>query len=292
MDEYQHVNVRGARLAYREGGSGHGRGHVVLVHANLSDVRSWDAIFPLLASKHHVVAYSRRYAWPNEPIPAHTGDPWEEQAEDLAELIKKLHLEPCHIVGNSTGATLALLVAKKHPNLVATLLLEEPPVVTVFLPNMPPALLDTFSLLWRHPWAFLAVMRFGIFTIGPSFAAFKADRDEEGLQTFLRGVIGTEHYRALSDERVEQARANVGPHKALACFSGLPRITEDDVREIHTTAYLFTAEKTSGAQKVINRLLAMVMPHAEEIHLSKASHFMHEDNPAVVAEAIDARVVG
>jgi pimeloyl-ACP methyl ester carboxylesterase len=288
MEHYKDIEIRGARLAYREQGSG--TQHIILVHANLSDIRSWDAIVPLLAASHHVVAYSRRYAWPNDPIEAESTDSWDEQAEDLAQLIKELEIGPCHIVGNSTGATLALLVAQRYPDLVRTLFLEEPPVVTLFLPRTPPTVLDVVTLLWRYPWAFLPTMKYGIFTIAATESSWKRGKDEEGLQTFLHGVVGTEFYHALSEARIQQARANMGPHKALFCNGSLPLITETDVRTIATPAYLFTAEKTPAAQKCINSLLARLLPNAQEVHFDGVSHFLHEDDPDGVAAAIVSRV--
>ena len=288
MSDLKRVEVRGANLAYRE--EGNGTQHVVLVHANLSDLRSWEAILPLLARSHHVVSYTTRYAWPNEPIQAANIDSWDEQAEDLAELIKKLEIQPCHLVGNSTGATLALMVAQRYPDLVSTLFLEEPPVVTLFLPRTPPTIIDIITLLWRYPWAFMSTMKYGIFTIASTEASWKAGKDEEGLQTFLRGVVGTESYRKLTETRIEQARINMGPHKALFCNGSLPSITEADVKAIATISYLFTAEKTPGAQKCINTLLVCLMPNAEEVHFKGVSHFLHEDDPVSVAQAIMGRI--
>lgn len=111
MAEYKHIAIRGADPADTEHGDG--LQSILLVHANVSDIRSFYAIIPLLAKDHNVVAYSRRFHWPKTPIAVGDCDPWDEQAEDVAELIEKLNLAPCNIIGNSSGATIALMMAQK-----------------------------------------------------------------------------------------------------------------------------------------------------------------------------------
>jgi pimeloyl-ACP methyl ester carboxylesterase len=284
MLDLKTIDIRGAQLTYQEAGDGNQ--HIILVHANLSDIRSWDTLLPILAQDHHVVAYSRRFAWPNEPIRPNVADPWEEQAEDLAEMIKALNMQPCHILGNSTGATLALLVASMHPGLVGTLFLEEPPVISLFLPRTPPAIMDVLWLLWCHPWDFLPIMRYGIFTIASAEASFKAGNDEEALQTFLHGVVETKAYQALTEARIDQARANLQPHKALFCYGSLPLLGKQDVKAISANAYIFEAEMTAGAQKSINGLLPRLMRNARRVYFPGSTHFLHEDVPEVIANAI------
>jgi pimeloyl-ACP methyl ester carboxylesterase len=58
------VHVDGVELHYVERGSG---APVVLVHGSLADYTYWELSdqIPLLAERHRVVAYSRRYNHPN-----------------------------------------------------------------------------------------------------------------------------------------------------------------------------------------------------------------------------------
>src|SRR5512142_2033864 len=105
------AEVNGTKLAYLEQGSGE---PVVLVHANISDYRSWEPLMPALREKHRVIAYSRRHHWPNAPLSGPSGDVWEPEVEDLAALIAKLGASPAHVVGNSAGAIVALMLARRH----------------------------------------------------------------------------------------------------------------------------------------------------------------------------------
>jgi len=55
---------------------------------------------------------------------------------DLAELIiKRLDIGPAHLIGHSYGALTALYIAYQHPKLVRTLVLGEPPVMSLLENN-------------------------------------------------------------------------------------------------------------------------------------------------------------
>jgi pimeloyl-ACP methyl ester carboxylesterase len=71
-ESFSWINVNGARLAYQEIGQGE---PIVLVHANISDIRSWDLIKTRLAERFRVLLYSRRYHWLNESILKDASDP-------------------------------------------------------------------------------------------------------------------------------------------------------------------------------------------------------------------------
>ena len=76
---------------------------VIFVHGSLSDGGYWaDQISPF--SEHYrAIAYSRRYNYPNTN-PARAGYSAVVDAEDLAALIRTLHLGKVVVVGHSYGA--------------------------------------------------------------------------------------------------------------------------------------------------------------------------------------------
>src|ERR1700712_1529837 len=90
-------------FAYRESGEGE---PLVLLHGHISDYRAWNDLEPKLATRFHVYNYSRRFAWPNEPIKDDERSPWEQDALDLAAIIEKLDIGPVHILANSSGAVI------------------------------------------------------------------------------------------------------------------------------------------------------------------------------------------
>ena len=136
------LRVNETTFAFRESGQGD---PMILVHGNISDIRTWNSVESSLARHFRVIVYSRRYAWPNTPIGEDEDDPWDVHANDLEALITNLDLSPVHIVGNSAGAYIALLLARRRPELFRTLILEEPPVVPIFLPSNPPTLIQILS---------------------------------------------------------------------------------------------------------------------------------------------------
>src|SRR5437867_1006766 len=61
-NEIKSVRANGVTLHYIERGSGSA---VVFVHGSIEDYRAWEAQMEPLAQHFHVIAYSRRYNFPN-----------------------------------------------------------------------------------------------------------------------------------------------------------------------------------------------------------------------------------
>jgi pimeloyl-ACP methyl ester carboxylesterase len=111
---------------------------IILIHGSLSDFRDWQFQIDRFAQTYHVISYSRRYAHPNQWIG--NGDEYDNtipnNVADLVDLIiKKLNLGPAHIIGHSYGAFIALYLAFEYPDLVKTLVLGEPPVISLLKAN-------------------------------------------------------------------------------------------------------------------------------------------------------------
>lgn len=119
---YVHANQ--VRLFYDELGAGE---PLVLVHGGWSDHRNWAAVAPALAESFRVVAYDRRGHSLSERVPGSRRD----QEDDLAVLIEALGLAPAHVAGTSFGASIALGLAARRPELVRSLVAHEPPLVSL-----------------------------------------------------------------------------------------------------------------------------------------------------------------
>src|SRR5439155_14063015 len=122
------ARVNGVQLAYVESGRGE---PVVLVHGGMMDYRVWAPQIVGLSKRRHVVAYSRRYHFPNPPAPDSPEYSYAANEEDLVALIRALRLGKVHLVGQGYGAFVATLVARDHPELVRTLVLAEPAVYSM-----------------------------------------------------------------------------------------------------------------------------------------------------------------
>jgi pimeloyl-ACP methyl ester carboxylesterase len=279
----QEVQLNGASFAFREGGRGD---PVVLVHANLSDMRSWAPLEPLLARQFRVINYSRRFAHPNPPIEPGADDSLLAHATDLIALTESLGLGKVHLVGNSSGAFICLLAARQRPDLARTLTLEEPPVVSMFLQALPPKPGEMLQLLLSSPATFLDFASFGAGTIGPATKAFRQGRNDLGLEIFARGVVGPAAYDRVSPARRRQMIDNVLPHRAALLGSGLPAFMPSDAAAIRIPTQLLHGSDTPRFQRRINRRLAELIPGACDVCIPNASHLVHEDNPQVVARTI------
>jgi pimeloyl-ACP methyl ester carboxylesterase len=280
----QVIELNGATLAYRE--SGRGIPPMVLVHANISDMRSWEPIEPMLARHFRVINYSRRYAYPNLPIGVGIDDTLSQHADDLISLIERVRLGKVHLVGNSSGAFVCLLVARRRPDLVRTLTLEEPPVVSMFLRSLPPKLGEAFKLMFASPFTFFELLKFGIGVIAPATKAFQNGNDGAALNYFASGVLGEAAHAKITAARRQQMIDNVRAHRAALLGAGLPVFTPRHAAAIGVPTQLLCGSDTPAFQQRINQRLAELIPGAQNIHIPNASHFVHEDNPAAVADVI------
>ena len=125
--EVKHVTAKDADLAYVEAGQGE---PLLLIHGGGGDFRFWESQIAVFAKNYRVIAYSRRNHFPNavsaDSTPDNNGD---IHGEDAAALIEALGLSQVQVLGHSSGALTALYLAANHPDLVRTLVVNEPNAV-------------------------------------------------------------------------------------------------------------------------------------------------------------------
>ena len=279
----RHIQINGASFAYRDSGQGE---PMVLVHAGLSDMRSTAPLEELLRPDFRVINYSRRYSHPNPPADDSVSDTVQVHVDDLLALIESLALGKVHLVGNSVGAFVCLLAARQRPDLVRTLTLEEPPVISMFLQELPPKPTEVLKLLFSSPGALVALVRFAVGAIDPATRAFRQGNDDAAVDLFARGVLGEAAYARVSPARRQQMMDNAKAHRAMLLGSGLPVFSPADATAVTVPTQLIRGSESPAFQRRINERLASLIPAAEDVCISSASHFVHEDNPPAVAEAV------
>lgn len=112
--------ARGLEIAYERLGEGP---PLVFVHGAADDGRVWQPQLAALADDFTVVAWDEPGAGRSSDLPANFG--LANYADCLAALIEALALGPAHIAGLSWGGTLVQELYRRHPGLVATLILAD-----------------------------------------------------------------------------------------------------------------------------------------------------------------------
>jgi pimeloyl-ACP methyl ester carboxylesterase len=112
------VEVGGLRIAYQRVGNGP---PVVFVHGAAVDSRSWAPQLDGLSDEFTVVAWDEPGSGQSSDLPAAFG--LEDLADSLAALLSVIDCGPAHVAGLSWGGTVVLELYRRHPHLVATLIM-------------------------------------------------------------------------------------------------------------------------------------------------------------------------
>lgn len=110
----KYANVNGLKMYYEIHGNGF---PLVLIHGGGSTIgTTFGRILPALAKTHKVIAVEMQ-------AHGHTADidrplSFEQDADDIAELLKHLNISKADIFGFSNGASATLEIAIRHPQLV------------------------------------------------------------------------------------------------------------------------------------------------------------------------------
>jgi pimeloyl-ACP methyl ester carboxylesterase len=255
--------VDGAALAYREQGEGE---PVVFVHGSSSDLRTWEQQLPAIGASYRAIAYSRRYARPNEDIEPDADDQMLPQVDDLVAFLRVLAAAPAHLVGHSWGAFICLLAAIRHPRLVRSLVLAEPPVLTL-LTSVPPRPTELLRLFVGRPRTALAILSFGAKTHAQM--AFRRGDDEAAMQKMSHGMLGKDTYERLPEGRKQQ---NLHTLRAQVLGAGFPPLSDDDVRGVAAPTLLMTGERSPAYALRLTDRLQQLLPNAERAEIAAASH--------------------
>ena len=112
------VKADGLKIAYQRVGQG---SPVVFVHGAAQDSRIWRPQLAGLADEFTVVAWDEPGAGSSCDLPE--GLALAGYADGLAAVVETLDLGPAHIAGLSWGGTVALELYRRHPTLVATMIM-------------------------------------------------------------------------------------------------------------------------------------------------------------------------
>lgn len=258
----------GISLHYVEQGSGP---TVIFVHGSLSDYSYWRGQVAAFAGSYHVIAYSRRYNSPNVN-PARPDYSAITDSDDLAALIKTLHLGKVFVIGHSYGALTALFLASRHPELLRAMVLAEPPAMT---------LLDHLEGAEAAPGrALFADVQKNM--VEPMKQAFARGEREKGVAIFVDYVY-RDPGKWASFSTQDKAETMKDAHEwDVMMTSGtlFPAISPDAVRAIKTPTLLMSGGKSYQFLGMTDTELALLLPNNKRIIFPDAGHQMWLQHPA------------
>ena len=105
------LDLCGAKLHFEQ--YGEGKPDVLLLHGWGCSIETWKAVTDRLARHSRVTVID----FPAHGQSGRPPEPWgaHEFSEQVAALIRALHIEGCDVVGHSHGGRIALTLAIEHP---------------------------------------------------------------------------------------------------------------------------------------------------------------------------------
>jgi non-heme chloroperoxidase len=276
------INVNHADFEYIEKGKGK---PVIFVHGGISDYRIWKNQIEPFAEKYRVIAYSRRYHYPNKWVGDGSDYTVGLHAGDLTALIKALSLDRVCLIGNSYGAYTSLMTAIDNSDMVEALVLNEPPVLPLLVSN-PDNPLQILSLFIKDYSTARSFMHFGLKHMKPATKELKNNNFEKGVRLFADGALGDGGFEKISDDAKSTFMDNSQALKAEFTGPGFPPFPKDKARKLSVPALFVYGEKSPQFLCSISDQLLNILPNSKKVVVPGASHLTHGENPAFYNKAI------
>jgi len=258
------VATDGATLVYRRMGEGD---PLLLVHGSLDGMDSFKRQYAQLGECFSVVSLSRRFHPPSTEAPERGIYSLSQHAEDLSAVIRHLELGKTHIVGSSYGGYVAVALALKHPDLVRSLVLGEPPMLRLL--NRTPEGRNAFQAFYRE-------------TIEPARLSFQRGDIEGGTRTFVDGIRGEQGAFDAMPQGARDKLVEYAPELRLELTTELdtfmPEIGCEELRGISVPTLLLTGERSPGLFHIITDQLERCIPNTRRVEIPRAGHAMHIGN--------------
>lgn len=244
---------------------GQGGEPALLLHCSLAHSGAWEGVARRLSGRLHLTA---------PDLVGHGRGPARDPAQDLhdqatAAALTHLPTDPCHLIGHSFGATIALRIALDHPRRIKTLTLIEP-VLFAAAAGQPgwqaheDAMAGFGPLLASGETATAARLFLGLWGGAVPFDAMP----EAQRRAILDGIwIVAESTPAL--------------HHDSAGL--LPRLGQ-----IVCPVLLIEGATSPPVIAEIQTALGRAMPHHRRVVIDAAAHMVPITHPAAVAAAIDS----
>ncbi|MDU8886506.1 alpha/beta hydrolase [Yeosuana sp. MJ-SS3] len=240
---------------------------VVFVHGGVGDYRTWEAQTEVFSKDYRVIAISRRYAYPNKQEATETNDySVTQHSKDLSHFLKTLDLGPVHLVGHSYGAYTSLMTTLESPELIKSLTLGEPPVM---------------SFLQYTSDGEKIGNDFAMNVLIPSVQAFNSNNDERAVELFIGGVLTDSLYFSKASDKEKNLMMDnaFGLKGVVLTENPFPPLGCEDLKKLRTPTLLIKGDRSPKVLTAITDELAKCIDKNELKILSNSSHGLEYQNP-------------
>lgn len=262
-----HIKLNEVNLYYEISGSADSE-PVVLVHGSWGDSGGWDNVFSILSQKFRVLKYDRRGHSRSER-PEGQGST-DQDVEDLQLLIEYHDLGAVNLVGNSFGGNIALKLAGKRPDLIKSLLVHEPAVISLLKDHAPAEMLNTLQ------------QKISVVTDLIENGEF-----EEGAELFIENIVfGPGSWEELPQESRDKFVYNA---PTFLDEQRDPQWMDIDIKSLSTfyePVLLTYGEESEEFFRIIIDELEKILPNCRKQSLSDMGHVPQLTHPQMYSELL------
>ena len=271
LGERREVRLPAGTIRYHDRGNGPA---IVFVHPMIVNGAMWRKMVPLLADRHRCIT-------PDWPLGGHSV-PMEHDADLtppglaalIASFLEALDLREVTLVGNDTGGAIAQLVATRHPDRLARLVV----VTTDAFDNFPPPMGQFLQRLSYVPGVLAVAVRLaalpGLRRLPVAFG-WLAKRPIE--PRVVRAYLRPSRRREIRRDGVKALRA-LNARYTMETAAELPSFGKPVLVAWNPEDRFFPYEHAER--------LAAIIPGARLVAIDDSYTFVPEDQPRPLAEAI------
>ena len=259
--------VNATNISYLEQGNG---ASVVFVHGAFQDHRIWETQREAIAKRYRFIAIDQRYFGVAPWSDNGTQYSQATHAADLAAFIRQLKVGPVHLVARSYGAGIAITMAVQHPELVRSLVLNEPPLPSI--------------LTNPEEQKVVSEDRKGMATVS---AAAKAGNAEEATRLFHDWVNGDPgNFERLSQASKSMLMDNARTVPLHLSAPPPPRVACEQLGQLKMPVMIVKGELTRPFFRVLSEAAHRCIPGSQLVTISNARHGSPNQNPTAFNEAL------
>jgi pimeloyl-ACP methyl ester carboxylesterase len=271
--EMKSTRVDGVRLAYREAGSPHSEA-VVLVHGYPANHRSWRHQIPVLAQTHRVLALDL-VGWGDSERPRSLAFDYDTEVARLGRALDALGLNQINLFGHDYGGFVSLGFAQRYAERVQRLAILNSRAQ------------GTFVLRWYAAFGLVGLMGRtpGVRRLAALLPLGTMNR--RGLAALVNdGTVDP----ALLDNYVGWMGSREGARWLLHFFADYSVRRRPELRDglsrIGCPTAVIWGRRDAYLSTAIAQELARNIPRAELTLIDDAGHFVMEQRPAAVSDAL------